>query len=114
MATKRKPPTEIGPKFEQRSNGCGSELSHQGTAGFSPWFHLPGFHFGYPFWTHSHSQINDQGVRAKALGRGGATGDFGASIKCSESGRNTTKQVSWQEKKDQFDYLDHVESTYQS
>ena len=29
--------------------GGGSELNHQGTAGFSPWFHVPGFHFGYLF-----------------------------------------------------------------
>ena len=33
--------------------GCGSKFSHQRTAGFSPWFHLPGFHFGYLFLTHS-------------------------------------------------------------
>ena len=26
----------------------------QGTAGFSPWFRQPGFHFGYPCLTHSH------------------------------------------------------------
>ena len=30
-------------------HGCGSKLNHQGTAGFSHGFHLPGFHFGYPF-----------------------------------------------------------------
>ena len=34
--------------------GCGSKLSHQGKACFSHGFHLPGFHFGYPFLTHSH------------------------------------------------------------
>ena len=34
-------------------NGYGSKLNHQGTAGFSPCFHLPGFHFGYIFLTHS-------------------------------------------------------------
>ena len=34
--------------------GCGSKLNHQGTAGFSPCFLLPGFHFGYHFLTHSH------------------------------------------------------------
>ena len=33
--------------------GCGSTLNHQGTADFSPCFHLPGFHFGYLFLTHS-------------------------------------------------------------
>ena len=37
--------------------GCGSKLSHQGTAGFSLWFHLPGFHFGYLFLTHSHTML---------------------------------------------------------
>ena len=26
-------------------NGCGSILNHQGTADFSPWFHLPGLYF---------------------------------------------------------------------
>ena len=35
-------------------NGCGSKYNHQGTADFSLWFHLPGFHFGYAFLTHSH------------------------------------------------------------
>ena len=33
--------------------GSGSKLNHQGTAGFSPCFHLPGCHFGHLFWTHS-------------------------------------------------------------
>ena len=28
--------------------GYESKLNHQGTAGFSPCFHLPGFHFGFP------------------------------------------------------------------
>ena len=27
--------------------GCGSQLNHQGTAGFSPCFHLPGFHLSH-------------------------------------------------------------------
>ena len=34
--------------------GYGSQLDHQGTAGFSLCFHLPGFHFGYLFLTHTH------------------------------------------------------------
>ena len=34
--------------------GYGSKLKHQGTAGFSPWFHLLGFQNGYPFLTHNH------------------------------------------------------------
>ena len=34
------------------AHGCGSKLNHQGTPGFNPGFHLPGFHFGYPFLTH--------------------------------------------------------------
>ena len=29
--------------------GYGSKSNHQGTAGFSPCFHLPGFHFGHTF-----------------------------------------------------------------
>ena len=33
--------------WSQTSLGYGSNLNHQGTAGFSP-FHLPGFHFGVP------------------------------------------------------------------
>ena len=28
------------------SNGGGSKLNHQGTAGFCPYVHIPGFHFG--------------------------------------------------------------------
>ena len=28
--------------------GYGSKLNQQGTAGFSPCFHLPGIHFGGP------------------------------------------------------------------
>ena len=35
------------------TSGYGSKLIHQGTADFSPCFHLPGFHFGYLFLTHS-------------------------------------------------------------
>ena len=34
--------------------GYWSKLNHQGTAGFCPWFHLPGLHLGYLFLTHSH------------------------------------------------------------
>ena len=34
--------------------GCGSKLNNWGYASFSLWFHLPGFHFGYAFLTHSH------------------------------------------------------------
>ena len=34
--------------------GYGSKLNHQGTAGFCPCFHLPGFHLRYLFLTHSH------------------------------------------------------------
>ena len=26
-----------------------AKYNHQGPAGFSLWFHLPGFHFGYAF-----------------------------------------------------------------
>ena len=32
-------------------------VDHDGTAGFSPCFHLPGFRFGYLFLTHSHIYI---------------------------------------------------------
>ena len=33
--------------------GYGSKLNHQGTTGFSPCVHLPKFHVGYRFLTHS-------------------------------------------------------------
>ena len=37
-----------------RPLGCGSKLNHQGTAGLSPWFHLP----GQAVWdTHNHLSI---------------------------------------------------------
>ena len=36
------------------SFGYESKLNHQTTASLSPWFHLPGFHFGYPCLTRSH------------------------------------------------------------
>ena len=29
--------------FDASRHGYGSKFNHQGTAGFSPWFHLPGF-----------------------------------------------------------------------
>ena len=38
---------------DESPNGYGSKLNHQGTTGLSPWFHLPRFHFGYLFWSHS-------------------------------------------------------------
>ena len=44
--------TRPTPRFSVRfgsQNGYGSKLNHQGTADFSPCFHLPGFHFG-SFW----------------------------------------------------------------
>ena len=34
--------------------GCGSKLNRRGYAGFGPCFHLPGFHFGTGFLSHSH------------------------------------------------------------
>ena len=34
--------------------GDGSKLNHQGTAGCSPCFHLPGFHLGYLCLTYTH------------------------------------------------------------
>ena len=40
--------------FGAVAHGYGSTSNHQGTAGFSPYFHLPGFHFRYIFLTHSH------------------------------------------------------------
>ena len=40
-------------KSSGHSSGYGSKLNHQGIAGCNPWFHLPGFYFGYLFLTHS-------------------------------------------------------------
>ena len=37
--------------------GCGSKLNHHGTTIFSLCVHLPGFHFGYLFLTHSQVPI---------------------------------------------------------
>ena len=34
-------------------DGCSSKLNRRGYAGFGPCFHLPGFHFGTVFLTHS-------------------------------------------------------------
>ena len=35
--------------------GCGSKLNRRGYAGVGPCFHLPGFHFGTGFVSHSHT-----------------------------------------------------------
>ena len=42
--------------------GYGSKINHQelGAAGFSPCFHLSGFHFGYILLTHSHLEPKQQ------------------------------------------------------
>ena len=40
-------------------HGYESKLNHQGTAGFSLCFDLPGFYFGYLFLTHTHMGILD-------------------------------------------------------
>ena len=37
---------QVFPDFETNPNGQGSELNYQGTAGFGPGLHLPGFHVG--------------------------------------------------------------------
>ena len=42
---------------------AGSKLIHQRTAGFSPWFHFPRFHFGHLFLTHSHITLNPEKPR---------------------------------------------------
>ena len=39
--------------------GYGSKLNHQGTAGFSPCFHLPGY-FGHLFLTHGHVAVGSR------------------------------------------------------
>ena len=47
----RRPRSVFFPASPQTNvqNGCGSKLNHQGTAGFSPCFPLPRFHFRYLF-----------------------------------------------------------------
>ena len=47
-------PTGVLPKVD----GYGSKLNHKKTAGFSPCFHLLGFHWGYPFLTHTQMEPN--------------------------------------------------------
>ena len=48
-------PEKGTPIFGELEIGVGQNLTTRNrTAGFSPWFHLPGFHLGYPFLTHSH------------------------------------------------------------
>ena len=49
--------------------GYGSKLNHQGTAGFSPCFHLPGFHFGYIFLTHGYLAECEVGSCPRDAGR---------------------------------------------
>ena len=48
--------------------GYGSKYNHQGTAGFSLWFHLPGFYFGYACLTHS--QVSTLGCSILGLMNG--------------------------------------------
>ena len=54
------------------SAGCGSKLNHKGATGFSPWFHLPGFHIRYLFLTHRQlentaASLSDGSVRTTSL-----------------------------------------------
>ena len=66
------------PLNKRRPKGYESKFNHQGTAGVSPCFHLPGFHFGTGSWSHSIGNItsgaNGRGVllRAEAPGALGA------------------------------------------
>ena len=53
--------------FDPCPNGCGSKLSHQGTAGSCLWFHLPGFHFGHLFLTHSHVGLSQKLVQPQVV-----------------------------------------------
>ena len=40
--------------------GRGSKLTGRGYAGFGPCFHLPGFHFGTGFLSHSHMDVSSK------------------------------------------------------
>ena len=51
---------------QKKPSGCGSKLNRRGYAGFGPCFHLPGFHFGTGFL--SHSQVNSPKVESLASG----------------------------------------------
>ena len=48
-----------------RTFGYGSKKHHQGTAGLSLWFHLPGLHFRFAFLTHSHLKM----IKRKGIAR---------------------------------------------
>ena len=49
--------------------GMGSTLNHQGTAGFSPSFHLTGFHLWYLFLTRSQSVASRHYALVKILAK---------------------------------------------
>ena len=57
VAASRGSPRYAPASFLVDSNGCGSKLNHQGTTGFGPCCHLPGFHFGYLVLTHCQIRI---------------------------------------------------------
>ena len=48
-----KVPTTARVVYVSESARCGSKLNRRGYAGFGPHFHLPGFHFGTEFLSHS-------------------------------------------------------------
>ena len=47
--------------------GMGQKNNPRKTAGFSPCVHLPGFHFGYLFLTHSHKQVAKRSFTRRSL-----------------------------------------------
>ena len=56
--------------------GYGSKLKHRATAGFSPWFYLPGFHFGYLISTHMFKQLGNDGGGAERVRPGCGDGEL--------------------------------------
>ena len=45
-----------------------NETTRNRTAGFSPWFHSSGFHYGYPFLTHSRMTLETPSPRVSFKG----------------------------------------------
>ena len=53
---------EVASELVPRQDGHRSTSNHQVTAGFRPCFHLPAFHFGYLFLTHSQTLQSTPGT----------------------------------------------------
>ena len=63
-----RPSVDMGEPF-----GCGSKFNRRGYADFGPCFHLPGFHFGTGFLSHSHMREPFVKPKRRRLGQVGHT-----------------------------------------